>query len=152
VEFTWADGAIADRMLRVTVLPTARSHLADADVFYFGSLVGETGDGHAPNLKLARVDGYDAIAIRAAMSATAAPVDSRFDLNHDGRVNSADLAIARAHQGQALSLYGAPLPPPPAAQAPAAVVAFALPLPIAARAGARRRPAYLPDSAQNVLR
>ncbi|MDP6637593.1 MAG: lamin tail domain-containing protein, partial [Phycisphaerae bacterium] len=46
VTLVWPDGAIANQWVEVTVLATADTGLAAADVFYFGNAVGETsGDG-----------------------------------------------------------------------------------------------------------
>jgi hypothetical protein len=43
VVITWADGAIANEWLQVQVLPTTRTGLADADVFFWGSKLGDIG-------------------------------------------------------------------------------------------------------------
>ncbi|MGD9724254.1 MAG: proprotein convertase P-domain-containing protein [Pirellulales bacterium] len=44
IEITWANGAIANTWLEVTVLPTANTQLAEGDVFFWGSKVGDIGD------------------------------------------------------------------------------------------------------------
>ena len=43
VEFTWADNAIVNEWLRVTVKSDAATGLAAPDVFYFGNLIGASG-------------------------------------------------------------------------------------------------------------
>src|SRR5205807_2647190 len=48
VEVVWADQAIRNTWLQVTVKPDANTGLSLPDVFYFGSLVGESGDGSFP--------------------------------------------------------------------------------------------------------
>jgi hypothetical protein len=39
------DGAVKNTWLQVTVLANQRTGLSTPESFYFGSLVGETGDG-----------------------------------------------------------------------------------------------------------
>ena len=91
VTITWADGAIKKTWLQVTVLPTADTGLASADVFYFGNAVGETGNSPAD----ARVNALDAAVVRSRLAAAPASLSSRYDLNRDGRVGATDLLIAR---------------------------------------------------------
>jgi len=43
VQITWADGAIKDEWLQVTVVADGNTGLAANDVFYFGNAVGSTG-------------------------------------------------------------------------------------------------------------
>jgi len=47
VTLTWADGAVKNSWLRVTVKANSHTDLAANDVFYFGNLVAETGDSPA---------------------------------------------------------------------------------------------------------
>ena len=94
VTLTFAEGAIRNTWIQVTVNPTPRTGLAEADVFYFGNLVGDTGGAEAPF----SVDAADAVAVRAGRSA-AAPVTSLFDFDRDGRVNATDaLTVLRAQR------------------------------------------------------
>jgi len=72
-------------------------------VFYFGNLVGETGDNNAAF----RVSAVDVAAVRRALN-TNAGADSRVDFNRDGRVNALDLATARASVGRALPAFAPP--------------------------------------------
>ena len=105
VTVTWADGAVRDTWLRVTVLPGGASGLAYPDVFYFGNAVAETGNSAAD----AAVNALDFTATRAALYSGAARIDSRYDFNRDGAVNPLDLAIVRRHQlAPALRLITAP--------------------------------------------
>jgi hypothetical protein len=107
----------------VRVLANAVTGLAAPDVFYFGNLVGETGNPTAG--AGFRVDTIDLVRTRAA-----APWDppmviiSRFDHDRDGDVDGADLAIARSNFSRRLE---------PFADAPAI-------------SGASRRTAYRPAS------
>ena len=44
VSFVWADGAIKNEWLQVTVKANAHTGLGTPDVFYFGNAIGESGD------------------------------------------------------------------------------------------------------------
>ena len=79
-----------------------------ADVFYFGNLIGETGDAPTP----ARVSAADLGSVRSHLNA-GVPVTSAYDLNRDGLVNALDLAVARSNLFHTLP----PLPPPDVAGA-----------------------------------
>ena len=93
---TWPDGAVRNCWLQVTVKANARTGLAEDDVFYFGSLVAETGDGTA-----SRVTSRDVLATRAALG-SASDLSGRFDFDRDGRVSAVDLMIVRASVGNVL--------------------------------------------------
>jgi ELWxxDGT repeat protein len=94
---TWPDGAIRNTWLRVTVKANEHTGLAADDVFYFGNLVGETGDA-ATSL---RVSALDLAGIRRAFNTPAAAA-SPCDINRDGRVNALDLAAVRGNLSRAL--------------------------------------------------
>ena len=99
VTLVWADGAVRNRWLRVTVKANADTHLATPDVFYFGNLVGEAGDGTA-----LAVGSGDLTRTRAAVSAgKAVGAGNAFDHNRDGRVDVLDVAIVRGNLGAALT-------------------------------------------------
>jgi hypothetical protein len=117
VTLLWADGAIKNQWLRVTVLANGRTALPAPDVFYFGNLVGETGDSAA-----AAVTAADVAAVRADLASPSnLPPSSATDLNRDGRVNATDYAIVRGAMSRgALALITAP------AAAPASVASTTL--------------------------
>jgi probable HAF family extracellular repeat protein len=112
VTVTWADGAIRNAWLRVSVLPSARTGLWTSAVFSFGNLVGETG-GPATAAPAFVVDGRDVLTTRAHVSSAPAPITEVADFDRDGRVSARDLAIVR--WGYGASLSAAPQQPPPAA-------------------------------------
>ena len=90
---TWADNAITNTWLEVSLLVTGNTGLAAADVFYFGNLVGEcTGDG--------KVDAYDVLEVRNNPRPFFDPalLDTLHDFNRDRRVNAIDTLIARNNQ------------------------------------------------------
>ena len=109
VTLAWAGGATANGWLEVTVRPTARTGLARADVFAFGSLVGET----SPAGGAFRVDAVDIATMRAAVGAAARASElvggempdqyRRFDHTGDGRVDGSDLAVVRANWGRTIA-------------------------------------------------
>jgi hypothetical protein len=109
VTFTWADGAIRNQWLQVTVLANPNTRLTTPDVFYFGNLVADTnGD--------LRVNALDLGSVKRALNQNA-DVTGRFDFNRDGRVNSLDLAVAKANLNHRLT--------PTAASVPVAAANFA---------------------------
>jgi hypothetical protein len=100
VTLTWAEGAMKNKWVQITVGANADTGLAAPDVFYFGNLAGDTGD-HPAGATQAVVNGTDYAATRAHMYEAAAP-DSRFDHRRDGRINTMDIATVRANQFQTL--------------------------------------------------
>jgi hypothetical protein len=108
VALVWPDGSVVNRWLRVTVKATEDNDFPTDDVFYFGNLVGETGDDPGG----ATVTTADVLGTRAHQSRPTSLTD-RFDFNRDGRVNALDQAIARADFSGKLVMFNAdPLPAP----------------------------------------
>ncbi|HZN69563.1 MAG TPA: Ig-like domain-containing protein [Tepidisphaeraceae bacterium] len=104
--------AVANAWLRVTVRANARTALAEPHTFYFGNLIGETGDAFSR----LRVSVNDALQTRRNFF-SAAPITSRFDFNRDGRVGVTDFAISRSNLGRTLETPNVPIGPvPPAAE------------------------------------
>jgi hypothetical protein len=88
ISITWADNAIRNTWLQVTMLANAHTGLAAPEVFYFGNLVGAT--------QALRVNALDLAAVRRIMNTTAG-IESPYDINRDGRINSLDLAAVRSN-------------------------------------------------------
>jgi autotransporter-associated beta strand protein len=96
VTLIWADGAILDAWLQVTVLDTANTGLSASSTFYYGNAVGESGNHSTGNSPDAVVDSADEAAIRAARSGFGTVTDSSmFDFNRDGRIGVDDELIVR---------------------------------------------------------
>jgi hypothetical protein len=137
------DDLVKNTWLQVTVLPGERTGLAAPHVFYFGNLVGETGDGTGTF----RVGALDLAAVKRALNQTV-PVTSAVDFDHDGRVTALDLAAARANLNRTLPRFAAPGPGQPR---PAVLVApqpaRLLPLGFAER----RRPTTSAQPTQSLL-
>ena len=119
VTLTWADGVIRDKWLRVTLLANANTRLPTADVFYFGNLGGEVGNSTTG----AAVTAADVLAVRANIGRSGVGITDPYDFNRDRRVNTTDLAIARANAGS-LTLLTVPAASP-AAPAPTGTVSVA---------------------------
>ena len=95
ITLTLPDGAVQKQWLRVTLAANANTGLAQNDVFYFGNIVGETGNSAAN----ATVNISDIGAVRGSQSGFGTvPIGNAYDHNRDGRVNLADLAITRENQ------------------------------------------------------
>ena len=89
VTLVWADGAIKNTWLQVSVKPTANTGLAAPDVFYFGNLVGCTGLAADP-----AVTASDFSATRRAFS-RGSTITNAFDHNRDGVVDTRDAILTR---------------------------------------------------------
>jgi hypothetical protein len=103
IEFTWADGAIRNTWLQVTVAASSTTGLATPDVFYFGNAVGETGDNPAN----ASVTITDFLNTRSNLQTFLNPagLSNPFDFNRDGRVDATDQVITRNNQGFTLVFF-----------------------------------------------
>ncbi len=103
VEFTWADGAIRNMWLQVTVAASGTSGLSTPDVFYFGNAVGESGDEPAA----ANVGITDYLSTRSNLQTFLNPagLTNTFDFNRDGRVDATDQVITRNNNGFSLVLF-----------------------------------------------
>jgi rhamnogalacturonan endolyase len=113
VTIVWDDQAIENQWLQVTVLANASTGLASADVFYFGNLVGESGNDATVTVQ----DEDATLSHRSGF--TRAPITNNYDYNRDRQVNAADALIARAnHAGQqaTLQLIAAPVGSAPASE------------------------------------
>ena len=108
IEFVWADNAIQNTWIQITVKADADTGLSAPDVFYFGNAIGESG-----NLPLinAIVDGADIAATQSDpdTAPNSAPITNPHDYNRDGRVDFNDVLITAGNQttaSSALKLIG----------------------------------------------
>jgi hypothetical protein len=109
VTLVWADGAILNQWVEVTVL-------GGADVFYLGNVVGETNDDGV-------VNGGDLAAFVAEFGLRGGIGTHTADLNADGWVGLMDFAIMRSNLGNSVGMPTLPAAAPPPAAAPAALAA-----------------------------
>jgi len=122
VTLIWADGAIANRWIEVTVFANANTGLAADDVFYFGNSVGDCdGDGEVGGSDYGTFAGQ--FGLRGGIGTLAA------DLNGDGRVDLTDLAAMRDARGNSVLAPTIPAAPaaPPAAGGEAGLDVIAVP-------------------------
>jgi hypothetical protein len=95
IELLWADGAIQNTWLQVTVAANANTGLAADDVFYFGNAVGDSGLGDTATL--ASVSVTDELGARNNPQSlfNNIPTSNIFDFNRDGVVNVTDSLVPR---------------------------------------------------------
>jgi hypothetical protein len=95
VYLTFADGAIVDTWLRVTVKANADTSLAAEQDFFFGSAPGETGAAFTPGVVAA--DAADLQSIARSLTPLAdfgsELVTEPHDVNRDGTINAFDLQV-----------------------------------------------------------
>jgi len=109
VTIIWPDGAIKNEWLQVRVKANHTTGLDQADVFYFGNAVGETGD-HSAN---AIVDVTDFMRVRSntTNAGSLAEIDNPYDYDRNQRVNVFDVIAVldnRTDSSTALKLIDAP--------------------------------------------
>ena len=116
ITLVWANDTLTNTWLEVTLKAGDATGLQKNDVFFFGNAIGDVGRGNLPGVVL--VDGVDRATVRQNRSdVIPAAIDSPFDINRDGLVNNADLAIVRQNRRNFLSglvLLTAPMPAAPA--------------------------------------
>jgi N-acetylneuraminic acid mutarotase len=95
VTLTWPDRAVRNSWLEVTVLANRDTGLESPDVFFFGNLVGETGNLPLDNA----VAAPDYFSTRARLGTTSTIV-GRYDFDRNGRVGASDLAAVRFNFGK----------------------------------------------------
>ncbi len=96
IAITWANGAISNQWLEVTLLANQDSGLAEADTFYFGNRIGDTGLSTPPSVFLTSAG--DELAARAN-PAIQQGVTNIYDFNRDSVVSGGDQLTARNNAG-----------------------------------------------------
>ncbi len=94
VAILWADNAIQNQWLQVTVKANATTGLSVADVFYFGNAIGETGNSATD----AEVTPADEIGVRNNphnIKNSPAAITDAYDFNRDKKVGPTDLIHCR---------------------------------------------------------
>lgn len=92
---TWADEVIKNIWLEVTFLSNSTTGLTDPSVFYFGNIIGETGNDPSDAIvNLADVAG----ARQNQTGFESTDIENDYDFNRDAKVNLIDIAIARQNQ------------------------------------------------------
>jgi subtilisin-like proprotein convertase family protein len=107
ITLIWPDNAIKNQWLRVTVPANRNTGLADADMFYFGHLGGDTGYPSGA----ASVNAIDFQRVRRAIGLPAVFPNAEADFNRNGRIDATDLATVKANLGRSLARITAPAAP-----------------------------------------
>lgn len=131
VEIVWADGAMQDRWLEVTVEGNdaaggfnSMTGLLDSDIFYFGNKIGDTFSGGL--LGVFNVDSTDEVETRDNQGINI-DITNLWDFNRDFSIDATDQIITRSNQGIMWAIdIGSPPAPPPAAPSGAVAVALTL--------------------------
>ncbi len=92
VTIIWADNAIENQWLEITVNPTVG--IAAQEVFYIGNAIGETGNSPL-NAQVTPTDEVDVRNNPAALAVNPADVTDRYDFNRDRKVGPTDSILAR---------------------------------------------------------
>jgi subtilisin-like proprotein convertase family protein len=95
VFLTWADNAIENTWLEISVLANATTGLANPEVFYIGNAIGETGNDSANAI----VNLADVAGVRANQTGFGSTdISDPYDFDRNEKVNLIDLSIARGNQ------------------------------------------------------
>ena len=92
IVITWADGAIKNTWLEVSLLATEDTGLSIPDTFYFGSRLGDSGI-NSPTL-VASTTAFDDLGPRNN-PAISQPVTNVYDYDKNGTVSAGDSLIAQ---------------------------------------------------------
>jgi len=108
VTLIWADNAIENRWIEVTVKAGGNTGLAADDVFYFASSIGDcNGDG------VVDINDHGVLVGEFGRRGGVGALAS--DLNGDGRSSLSDFALVRANLGNSVGTPTIPAPAPAAA-------------------------------------
>jgi hypothetical protein len=109
LDITFADGAVRNQWLQVTVKADAATGLTTPDVFYFGDLSGFAGEPvSGGQFTVSTADVTSALSDPRGFLSPATITDVN-DFNRDGRVDATDQLIARNNIGTSLLDLQAPV-------------------------------------------
>ncbi|MEX0655296.1 MAG: N-acetylmuramoyl-L-alanine amidase [Phycisphaeraceae bacterium] len=94
VTLIWSEAdAVKGAWLQVRMMASDATGLEEADTFYFGNAIGETGNATDD----AQVNAQDAGGVRENLRnfLDPAPIDDPYDFNRDGNVNAIDYGLVR---------------------------------------------------------
>ena len=130
--------------LQVTVNATPNTGLASPDVFYFGNMMGETG-----NNPLAAAVTIADFGLTRSLNGQSADITSPADFNRNGLITIADIGLAQANNGQSIALITVPAPAAAAPIAAAATPALT-PVPATTARAARFSTMLIPPAANRI--
>ena len=114
VTLIFADGAIKNTWVRIEVKPNERTGLTAPDVFFYGSLSGETSGSGQRNSET--INALDLTAMKRAITVVGSrpvAITETYDHNRDGRVNALDLAVIKRNLNATIPFFTPRLPEPP---------------------------------------
>ncbi len=134
IEITWPTGTIKNTWLAIDVHAGGNTGLSSDDIFYFGSVIGDSGAGDSATL--AKSDGNDNTAAINNIVGLTTPVWNALDFSKDGKVDGSDANLplssvfALHYLANPTGSFGSQSESPGAspAAAPAAVVSSATPI------------------------
>jgi len=95
IEIIWADGAIRNEWLQVTIDADTNTGLASPDVFYFGNLIGSSGQPPVNGAFQVTAADENVVAANPHGFLDPSQLLNPDDYNRDGRVDATDTLIAR---------------------------------------------------------
>jgi len=109
-DIVWANNAIENQWLQVTVLADSNTGLAADDVFYYGSMMGATGAtlNTTANGTYLRVGPADASGTQNAVGPARVAITNLYDFAHAGRVTPGDVSFVQSLVGPAGLLFISP--------------------------------------------
>jgi hypothetical protein len=126
VEIVWADGQIKNKYLQVILAASGPTGLADADEFFWGNRVGDSGTSTPATLF--QTTSTDAAQVHATITGSAA-IDNLRDYDRSGDVTSTDAAIVNANIGTLVRIAVVVPPPAPMVALALAIGADVVPQP-----------------------
>ena len=105
IEIVFPDQSIRNEWLQVTVNASVNTGLTAPDVYYFGNLVGGTGQHD----NVAVVNTTD-VAVAKLAANTPADLSSITDFNRNGVTNITDISLAKLNNQNSIPLFTASLP------------------------------------------
>ena len=121
-DITWADNAIQDKWLQVTVKADANTQLTASKVFYFGNEIGDVGLNNTTSKVTVSAADVAGVQGNPATSIHPAPITDVYDINRDGKVDASDVALAQSNINSSLSPTALNLISPPATPSMLAMV------------------------------
>ena len=95
IKLSWPNRAIINQWVQVTIKSTTATRLESPYVFYFGNQIADVnGDTNLENR--VRVNVFDQGTVQRRRT-NSAPIDYRYDITRDGRVNVADMGQIRGN-------------------------------------------------------
>jgi hypothetical protein len=97
VELIWADNAIQQQWLEVTVKATANTGLFANDVFFFGNEIGNTSSFNTTAVARTGTPDISGVQTNGAVLSANIPISNAYDFDRDGKVGTSDIATVQTH-------------------------------------------------------